>query len=82
MLSRRRFHLTHSTLARPIDDSAQRRWLTVPTGAKLYVVSGPNVGDEDQMVHVRWEGCQLAMFAIDLTKDGTEIQEHARGAAS
>ena len=82
MLSRKRFHLTHSALALPIDNAAQRRWLTVPAGAKLYVVSGPNVGEEDQMVQVRWEGRQLMMFAIDLVKDGTEIQEHARGAAS
>ena len=82
MLSRKRFHLTHSVLALPIHDSAQRKWLTVPAGAKLYVVSGPNVGEEDQVVHVRWERRQLVMFAIDLTKDGIEIQEHARGAAS
>ena len=69
-------------MALPIDEAAQHKSLRITAGAKLYVTSGPNVGEEDQMVHVRWEGHQLAMFAIDLMAGGIDVHEHARGAAS
>lgn len=75
MLSRRRFELTHSTLALSREPSGQQKWLNVPAGARIYVISGPNTGEDEKMVRVRWEGRQLAMFAIDVTSDGIEVYE-------
>lgn len=71
MLTSKRFELTHSTLA--LDVVAKHKWITVPAGAIIRVVAGPN-GEGDRMVDVRWEGRPLVMFAIDLTAGGTEIK--------
>jgi hypothetical protein len=70
MLTSKRFELTHSTLA--LDTANQHKWVTIPAGAIIRVVAGPN-GEGDRMVDVRWEGRLLKMFAIDLTAGGTEI---------
>ena len=75
MLSRRRFELTHSTLALSFENGGRHKWLNVPAGARIYVISGPNAGEDEKMVHVRWEGRQLVMFAIDLTSGGIEVHE-------
>jgi hypothetical protein len=71
MLTSKRFELTHSTLA--LDAADKHKWVTIPAGAIIRVVAGPN-GEGDRMVDVRWEGRPLVMFAIDLTAGGTEIE--------
>lgn len=74
MLTTKRFELTHSTLA--LDVVAKHRWITLPAGAIIRVVAGPN-GEGNRMVDVRWEGRPLVMFAIDLTAGGTEIKNQS-----
>ena len=72
MLTNKRFELKHSTLA--IDAVGKRvGWITIPTGAIIRVVAGPN-RERDLMVDVRWEERHLVMFAIDLTAGATEIK--------
>ena len=77
MLANKRFQLTQSTLA--IDFKGGKRWITIPAGAVIEVVAGPN-GEGHRMVDVRWQSRLLVMFAIDLTAGGIEIHEHARAA--
>jgi hypothetical protein len=69
MLAGKRFTLAKSTLG--LDAAEKRRWVTVPAGATVDVIAGPN-GHGDRMVDVLWDGRALAMFAIDLTTDETE----------
>ena len=75
MMSQKRFQLTHSTVGLSLDEASRHRWLSILAGAIIYVVSGPTTGEEDQTIHVRWEGRQLLMFAIDLTAGGIEISD-------
>jgi hypothetical protein len=81
MLSNKRFQLTTSTLA--IDPVDKCGWITIPAGAILSVVAGPNGGGShrmvNRMVNVDWEGRRLSMFAIDLTA-GIEITDHSASA--
>ena len=80
MLTGKRFVLAKSTLALDVTNG-KRNWVTVPAGATVKVVTGPN-GNGDRMTDVLWEGRPLEMFAIDLTAAGTEIQEQEGGAVS
>lgn len=63
-MSRKHFQLTHSTVGLSLDQASRHKWLSIPAGAMIYVVSGPATGVEDQTVHVRREGRQLLMFAM------------------
>jgi hypothetical protein len=78
MLTGKRFELTKSTLALDVA-SGKRNWVTIPAGAVIKVVAGPN-GEGDRMVDVLWERRPLVMFAIDLTAGGIETQEQVRPA--
>ena len=50
----------------------RRTAIMIPEGAIVYVVSGP-IG-QDRMVDVRWDEKVVAVFAVDLTKRGSEVQ--------
>jgi hypothetical protein len=70
MLSGRRFRLERATLSVEVKD-AKPTAFTVPVGAIVTVVSGPE--DRDGMLHVKYEGRELQMFAVDVDVRGTEI---------
>ena len=46
--------------------------VTVPAGAIIKVISGPQ--DGDGLVRVSWEGRTLGMFAVDVNMRGTEVE--------
>ena len=64
MLSGKRFKLTRPAMA--LDSVVRQGWITIPTGAIIRVIAGPNDGEE-QMIEVLWEDRMLAMYAIDVT---------------
>jgi hypothetical protein len=72
MLSNKRFQMITSTLA--IDPVDKCGWITIPAGAILSVVAGPNGGGSHRMVNVDWEGRPLSMFAIDYRNHGRQCQ--------
>ena len=49
-------------------------WITIPTGAIIRVIAGPNDGEE-QMIEVLREDRMLAMYAIDVTAGCREITD-------
>ena len=51
-------------------------WITIPTGAIIRVIAGPNDGGE-QMIEVLWEDRMLAMYAIDVTAGCREITDRS-----
>ena len=71
MLTGKEFRLSSSVLGIYTEDE-QRTAVMIPEGAIVYVVSGP-VG-QDRMVDVRWDEKVVAVFAVDLTKRGSEVQ--------
>lgn len=74
MLTSRRLELTKSTLA--LDAFGNRGWITIPAGAIVSVVLGPN-GVGDRVVEVRWEDQPHVMYATDLIAAGIEVEERA-----
>jgi hypothetical protein len=75
MLTGKRFRLASPTLALDAIDG-KRVAVTIPAGATIKVVSGPN-GEGDRLVDVAWAGRTVAMFAYDVSVRGTEIIEHS-----
>ena len=71
MLTGKRFSLTKSALA--LDTVVRQCWITIPAGATIRVIAGPN-GEGDQMIDVLWEDRMLAMLAIDVTVGCEEIK--------
>jgi len=76
MLTGKRFRLEHSTLAVDHVDG-RRRLVTIPAGAIVRVVSGPN---GDRMVNVRCDGRTIEMFEVDVNVRGTEIVDEGASA--
>ena len=72
MLTGKRFKLGKSTVVRDVAD-VWRGAVTVPAGAIIEVVSGPN--DGDGMVDIFWEGRLVMMFAIDLNVHEAEVMD-------
>ena len=72
MLSGKRFELTRPAMA--LDSVVRQGWITIPTGAIIRVIAGPNDGGE-QMIEVLWEDRMLAMYAIDVTAGCKEITD-------
>jgi hypothetical protein len=70
MLTGKSFRLEHATLAVGLIDG-RRRAVTIPTGAIIQIVSGPQ--DGNGMVNVRWDERTVEMFEIDVNVRGTEI---------
>jgi hypothetical protein len=73
LLTGKRFKLERATLAVSSADG-RRKAVSIPVGAIIQVVSGPNNGDG--MVNVNWDGRIVEMFEIDVNVRGTEIVEH------
>ncbi|HSP67379.1 MAG TPA: hypothetical protein VLN48_06610 [Bryobacteraceae bacterium] len=49
--------------------------VTIPATARIKVLSGPNGSERDKgLVYVLWEGCEVALFAVDVEARGIEIQ--------
>ena len=71
MLTGKRFSLTKSALA--LDAVVRQGWITIPAGATIRVIAGPN-GEGDQMIDVLWEDRMLTMLAIDVTAGCEEIK--------
>ena len=74
MLSGKRFELTRPAMA--LDSVVRQGWITIPTGAIIRVIAGPNDGGE-QMIEVLWEDRMLAMYAIDVTAGCREITDRS-----
>jgi hypothetical protein len=72
MLSGKRFELTKPALA--LDSVVRQGWISIPAGAIIRVIAGPN-GDGEQMIEVLWEDRMLAMYAIDVTAGCREITD-------
>jgi hypothetical protein len=73
MLAGKRFKLERATLGVGHIEG-KRRAVTVPVGATLNVVSGPN---REGMLNVDWDGQVLEMFAVDVDVRGTEIKDQS-----
>ena len=78
MLTGKQFKLERATLAAGNNAEGRRKAVTVPVGAIIKVVAGPNNGDG--MLNVLWEGQTLEMFEIDVNVRGTEITDKSAGA--
>ena len=79
MLTGKRFRLERATLA--VDGvDGRRKAVTIPAGAILKIVSGPNNGDG--MVNVNWDGRTFEMFEVDVNVRGTEIDDTSAGLGS
>ena len=78
MLTGKQFKLERSTLAVANNAEGRPKALTVPVGAVIKVIAGPNNGDG--MVKVVWEGQALEIFAVDVNVRGTEITDKSVGA--
>jgi hypothetical protein len=76
MLTGKRFRLGNPTLALEMVDG-KRVAVTVPTGAIIRVISGPNHDGEDRMLKVLWQGKTVTMFALDVDMRGTEITDRS-----
>jgi len=74
MLSGKRFELTRPAMA--LDSVVRQGWITIPTGAIIRVIAGPNDGGEP-MIEVLWEDRMLAMYAIDVTVGCSEITDRS-----
>jgi len=74
MLTGKRFSLTKSALA--LDTVVRQGWITIPAGATIRVIAGPN-GEGDQMIDVLWEDRMLTMLAIDVTAGCEEIKQRS-----
>ena len=72
MLRGKRFRLERGTLSVEMKD-AKPTAFTVPSGAIVEVVSGPDAG----MLRVVYEGRDLSMFAVDVQGRGVEISKGA-----
>jgi hypothetical protein len=77
MLSGKRFELTRPAMA--LDSVVRQGWITIPTGAIIRVIAGPNDGGE-QMIEVLWEDRMLAMYAVDVTAGCREITDRSANA--
>jgi len=70
MLAGKRYKLNSPTVAIETQDG-HRVAATLPSGTTIEVASGPH--DRDTMVYVMCQGRVVAMFAVDLTERGTEL---------
>ena len=66
--------LTRPAMA--LDSVVRQGWITIPAGAIIRVIAGPNDGGE-QMIEVLWEDRMLAMYAIDVTAGCRQITDRS-----
>lgn len=78
MLDGKRFKLNRATLAVGKTTEGRRKAVTIPGGAVIKIVAGPNHGDG--MVDVLWEDRLFAMFEIDVNVRGAEVHDKNSGA--
>lgn len=64
--------LTRPAMA--LDSVVRQGWITIPAGAIIRVIAGPNDGGE-QMIEVLWEDRTLTMYAVDVTAECREITD-------
>ena len=75
MLTCKRFELTKELPA--IEMGADGGWFTIPAGAIIEVISGPDGVGDHGLITVVWEKRLFAVFAIELTACGTEIKDRS-----
>jgi hypothetical protein len=77
VLTGKQFKLERGTLAVERVDGplSKPRAVTVPAGAIIKILSGPQ--DGDGLVSVSWEGRTLGMFAVDVNVRGTEMTDES-----
>ena len=77
MLTGKQFKLERGTLAveRVDEPGSKPRAVTVPAGAIIRVLTGPQ--NADGLVSVLWEGRTLGMFEVDVNVRGTEIEDRS-----
>jgi hypothetical protein len=71
MVTGKRFQLRKDTVA-IADNGGKREAVTVPAGAIVKVIAGPDQGD--RLIDVLWDGKSIMMFAVDVFTRGTEIK--------
>lgn len=80
MLTGKRFELKKVALAVEIGTEGTGRWITVPAGAIVEVISGPDGVEDYRLVTVVWDQRLFAVFAIELMACGTEIKDRSASA--
>jgi len=71
MVTGKRFQLRKDTVA-IADNGGKREAVTVPAGAIVKVIAGPDQGD--RLIDVLWDGKSIMMFVVDVFTRGTEIK--------
>jgi hypothetical protein len=66
VLTGKRFELTKCALAAEIG-ADERSGVTIPTGAIIDVIAGPDSDEDHQLISVVWEKRIFAIFATDLS---------------
>ena len=80
MLTGKRFELAKVALAVELGAGGSGSWVTVPAGAILEVISGPEGIEDYSLITVVWEKRLFAVFAIELTACGMEIKDRSASA--
>lgn len=76
MLTGKRFELTKCALVAELG-ADERSGVTIPAGAIIDVISGPDSDEVHQLISVVWEKRLFAIFATDLKACGTEIKDQS-----
>ncbi len=78
MLTGKRFELTKCALG--VEMGTEGSWISIPIGATIEVVSGPDGEGDHRFITVVWEKRLFAVFAIELMECGTEIKDRSASA--
>ena len=68
------FELKKVALGIEMGTEGSGRWVTIPTGTIVEVISGPDGVEDYRLITVVWGKRLFALFAIELTACGTEIK--------
>jgi hypothetical protein len=70
MLTGKKYQLRAETVAIDVMDG-KRVAVTIPSGAVIKIVAGPQ--HNDRLIDVLWDGRVVQMFAVDVEARGIEI---------
>jgi hypothetical protein len=80
VLTGKRFELKKVALAAEMGTQGTGSWITLPAGAIVEVISGPDGVEDYRLITVVWEQRLFAVFAIELMACGTQIKDRSAGA--